>query len=483
MTIKSWMLRQVQGIGAAAGRSDLPGRASAAPETEPRLEGAAGEARARAGLFAEVPIVAADQLGPYAPLIGAVREELEHFVAAHVRLHVVIADRDRFVLTAVGVRSPGGSEPRERLQQFMREFRPEQVKRYLAREVISRLPNAAVIDLSQFAGLSDLEAHGHDADSEYAELLAALRTEPLPTTSPYEISILGRWTEADSQPIAHEGGGRGRATPATPLAGRRTEFDLDDGGGPRRIALHAVVPGRRYILGKGVDSDLRIEGVYTSRRHAELWFERGQWFVGDADSTNGIRVEPPAGSNARTEACGGSGARAGEVRALLLAPGSRLVLSARAEGPPGDYPWLTLHEEAAPRATTDGSEESGATSAGRNDEAPSAAAPDAPAVVASARPTLATPRTAVINAHASEPLLVIRESRPEGERQHLVRASELPISVGRSRGQTLVIDWSHAGVSGRHLEIERFDDEAAHGVVHGDNGVDLGAEHYGPGSQ
>jgi hypothetical protein len=51
-------------------------------------------------------------LGAYAPLIGAVRDELEHFVASHVRLHVVIAERDRFMLTSIGVRSPGGRRRR-----------------------------------------------------------------------------------------------------------------------------------------------------------------------------------------------------------------------------------------------------------------------------------------------------------------------------------------------------------------------------------
>src|SRR5678816_2737176 len=98
--------------------------------------------------------------------IGAVRDELEHFVASHVRLHVVIAERDRFLLTSIGVRSPGGADARELLQQFM----PEQVKRYLAREVIGRLPNAAVIDLSQFAGLADLESGERPGDDdEYRE--------------------------------------------------------------------------------------------------------------------------------------------------------------------------------------------------------------------------------------------------------------------------------------------------------------------------
>lgn len=498
MTVKSWVLQRVQGLGAATGRPDLPSRDTASGR-DPGLDSPAGEARARAGLFAEPPpLASADALGAYAPLIGAIREELERFVASHVRLHVVIADRDRFVLTAIGVRSPAGASARERLQQFMREFRPEQVKRYFAREVIGRLPNAAVIDLSQFAGLSDLEAHGGDAQDDYAELLAALRVDSPTAVAPYEISILGRWIEGDGRSVEGDMNGdgngtargrdRGRATPATPLAGRRAEFDLDDGSGLRQAVLAAVVPGRRYIIGKGLDCDIRISGTYTSRRHAELWFERGQWFAGDAGSTNGIRVEPAAGSGARIDVAGGSGSRAGEPRALPLAAGSRLVFSARAEGPPGDYPWLALHEAGAAVALP-------STLPGTAIQAPlaapvteaeirvSAALPVASAEPAAQRSAPSTPRTAVLTSRAAEPVFVIGEVGVEGAREHLLRASELPISVGRSRAQTLVIDWRHAGVSGHHLDIDRIDGFAAHGVVHGDNGVELGGVHLGPGSR
>ncbi len=81
----------------------------------------------------------------------------------------------------------------------MQEFRPEQVKRYLAREVIGRLPNAAVIDLSQFAGLCDLEAR--EARRRKASTASCWpRSAPRPirrVARPYEVSVLGRWSEND----------------------------------------------------------------------------------------------------------------------------------------------------------------------------------------------------------------------------------------------------------------------------------------------
>jgi pSer/pThr/pTyr-binding forkhead associated (FHA) protein len=453
MSMKSWVLHRVQGAGAAAGRADLPPRRAPrerGPGPDLDTDAHAGDAAPGGPLPSS-----AEDLGAYAPLVGAVRDELEHFVASHVRLHVVIADRDRFMLTAVGVRSPGGAPARQLLQEFLREFRPEQVKRYLAREVIGRLPNAAIIDLSQFAGLSDLEAGQQAHESgEYEELISALRTGPeAPVRQPYEISVLGRWTENDA------------SIPATRLAGARCEFEIDDGDGLRHAALDSVVPGHRYIVGKGDECDIRVDGTYTSRRHAELWLEGGVWHVADAGSTNGIRVEgaPREGGlqTARQVAAPGS------AQAIALREGMRIVLSARAEGPPVDYPWIALRPRlpARPMATM---------------PTPIAALASAPA--AAPQPAPSTPRTAVLAARRVEPVFEITELHA-GARVHAFRRSELPITIGRSRGQTLVIDWSHAGVSGHHVEIDAIDDDVAHGVVRGDNGIDIGDTHLAAGDR
>ena len=459
MSMKSWVLHRVQGIGAAAGRADLPGH-SAGRAREPGLDPDVGVDREASG-FAEPALADVEDLGVYAPLIRAVRDELEHFVASQVRLHVVIADRDWFTLTAIGVRSPGGPAPRELLQRFMQEFRPEQVKRYLAREVIGRLPNAAVIDLSQFAGLCDLDARERAVeDGEYRELLAALRTGPDPAVArPYEVSVMGRWSENDTS-AAVARGQRRDAVPATPLAGRRCEFEIDDGAGPRLAVLSSVVPGRRYVAGKGADCDLRIDGTYTSRRHAELWLERGVWYVADAGSTNGLRVESTDADPARPARS--LPAAAGGAQAIALEPGLRVVLSARADGPPGDYPSLSL------RAA--GSKPAAATSPVA---APLAAASGAPS----------TPRTAVLAVRAAEPVFEIAQSGAAGGRVHAIRRSELPVTIGRSRGQTVVIDWSHEGVSGHHVVVDAIDEHAAHGLVEGDNGIDIDGERHDAGAR
>ena len=64
-----------------------------------------------------------------------------------------------------------------------------------------------------------------------------------------------------------------------------------------------------------------------------------------------------------------------------------------------------------------------------------------------------------------------------------LRPGWLPVSVGRSRSQTLVIDRRHEAVSGHHLDIVDLDNDAAHVVVHGDNGVLLDSVRHPPGSR
>jgi len=61
--------------------------------------------------------------------------------------------------------------------------------------------------------------------------------------------------------------------------------------------------------------------------------------------------------------------------------------------------------------------------------------------------------------------------------------SALPFSIGRSRNQALVVDWTHADVSGRHVEIVALDDDGVSVVVHGDNGVRVDATAYESGAR
>jgi hypothetical protein len=59
----------------------------------------------------------------------------------------------------------------------------------------------------------------------------------------------------------------------------------------------------------------------------------------------------------------------------------------------------------------------------------------------------------------------------------------LPFRVGRSRNQALVIDWAHAGVSGRHFEIVALEESGARIVIYGENGVTVDGTRHGPGAK
>jgi len=390
-----------------------------------------------------------DHLGAYRPLVGAIREELERFVSSDLRLHLAIAERDRYVLTSIGVACVANEESPGLLQRFVREFAPEQVKNYLAREIIARLPNASAIDLSQFAGLNVGGGKPDDADHAYDDLMAELRSDEPAAAHPYEVTLVGRWAEADAR--ARSGGSsRVLASPPTPLAGVKVPIEIEDAAGTRRVELPAAVPGRRYVVGKDAECDIVVDGVYASRRHCEIWLDKGSWWVTDCGSTNGIRVDPPVTSvlerSALLTSAGGDG------KVLAVAPGARIVLSASSRGEPAQYPRLLLH----PRAET--------------------------ARAAAAEP-LHTPVTPIVRAASTGSALTLTVQMASGVRTIDLTPDETPFRVGRSRSQALVIDWAHEGVSGHHVDILEPGEDGARVRVHGDNGVTVGGTAHAPGGE
>ncbi len=449
MKLRRWLFGKVNGLAA---RTDLPRHAPLSPV----LHGEAIETPhairrdPRRGAAEPAPAMsdATTHLGPYAPLIHAIRDELEHFVASYLRLHLAIAERDRYLLTSIDVR-PLGPADEELLQRFVREFRPEQIKHFLAKEVIAGLPNASAIDLTQFAGLN-AERDEDDDDGGYSELLAELRSaKPEAIARSFEVSLIGRWSE-----LAANGGAHARrSAPITPVAGRSVELAIEDAGGSRHVTLPAVVAGRRYAIGKGEGCAIVVDGRYASRRHCEIWLDRGAWWVTDAGSTNGIRVER-GGS-----VLGRSASRAdapGEAAVVEVSAGARIVLSAHGEGGAADYPRVALDVARDAAAAT----------------------PVAPAWSAPA-----TPSTPIAAPRAEHAPLAISAQMASGVRTVELSPSALPFSIGRSRRGGLVIDWAHEGVSGPHLDITAIDDEGVTLVVHGDNGIAIGGASHPRGAR
>ena len=448
MTLKGWMLRKVNGPhkrrdrGGGRDAPSVQGLAAADDGREPSLQDRRVSGRQTMA-----------HLGPYATLIAAVREQLEEFVATHLRLHLAIAEGDRYVLTSIEVECEGGDEDRELLRQFVSEFKPEQIKQYLAREVIAGLRNASAIDLSQFAGLNAAQNDEppEEDDDGYAELIAELRSgAPGSVPRPYVVSLLGRWSSQSDSAAGAPGAtrvsrGRTRLAPSssTPLAGQSFALDIEDAAGPRSVELGSIAPGRSYVVGKDEDCDVVVHGVYVSRRHCELWFDEGAWWVSDLQSTNGIRIEADGVVVARAYPHG-----AERVEAMKLPPGASLVLSAHAKAVPAECPLLALRSlEAAP------------------------ATPEASALTTPIAPSRRRAGTLTVAAHMAS-----------GLKEADVVESALPFRVGRSRNQELVIDWAHDEVSAQHMEIVAIDDAGASVIVHGDNGVTIDGKAYGSGA-
>src|SRR5437899_4810253 len=114
MAVKRWMLGKVN----AGSRRDLPSH-----ERDAARGDAPGAARLRepsVGALDHGPgtIDEAEHLGPYASLIGAIRSELEQFATSQLRLHLAIAERDRYLLTSIELECEGNDHERELLRRF-----------------------------------------------------------------------------------------------------------------------------------------------------------------------------------------------------------------------------------------------------------------------------------------------------------------------------------------------------------------------------
>jgi len=274
------------------------------------------------------------------------------------------------------------------------------------------------------------------------------------------VTLLGRWTETETGAAASARGPEAKnvASPHTPLAGSRLDVEIDDADGHRHLTLSSVVPNRRYAIGKGEGCDIPVNGTYASRRHCEIWLDNGAWWAGDAGSTNGIRVESGQSVLGRAGVIAG-GANAKTV--IEIVPGARIVLSALARGKPGDYPHVLLSQGEV------------------------TVLPATPVSSAGKVPTTAITPIAVMRQRDRQLTreLTLTASMSSGTRTLALGAKAVPVRVGRSRNQDLVVDWTPEGVSGHHIDLTNIDDTGAEVEVHGDNGVTVDGTTHPPGDR
>ena len=123
----------------------------------------------------------------------------------------------------------------------------------------------------------------------------------------YEVSVVGRWSEIDfaSPGPALSAQVQGGATPATPLAGHALR--VRGRGRQRPTARRAAVGDRGSPLHDRQGRGLRLarrRHLYEPPAWRDLARQR-RWWVADAGSTNGIRVESPTGGVERCGAAAG----------------------------------------------------------------------------------------------------------------------------------------------------------------------------------
>lgn len=93
-------------------------------------------------------------------------------------------------------------------------------------------------------------------------------------------------------------GGLGQSTPAADANwdSDRTEVYADSDGGSSVAYLvgenreHYPITTFPFVMGRGSECDLVLQGKGVSRRHAEIIFQSGRFVVNDLESLNGIKV-------------------------------------------------------------------------------------------------------------------------------------------------------------------------------------------------
>src|SRR5206468_7698328 len=84
---------------------------------------------------------------------------------------------------------------------------------------------------------------------------------------------------------------------------------------------------------------------------------------------------------------------------------------------------------------------------------------------------VSTPVTPIAPARRPEGAWTITSHMASGVRTVDLGQGAMPFRIGRSRSQALVVDWAHAVVSGRLLELVALVHAVAAVVVHGGDGV------------
>jgi len=81
---------------------------------------------------------------------------------------------------------------------------------------------------------------------------------------------------------------------AGPGGMRQASLVVEDGEGSTLVRGQALFLPWRATIGRGDDCEIVIDDPHVSARHAEIWHERGQWWLRDLRSSNGTEINGEA---------------------------------------------------------------------------------------------------------------------------------------------------------------------------------------------
>ena len=226
-----------------------------------------------------------EHLGAYRPLIAAISEELERFVATDLRLHLAIAEqrplrahvhRDRAASVPTSTGATAAPLP-PRVRAGAGEALPREGDHRAAAERERHRPLA--VRRPRPGRGSRAAPAGEDA--AYADLLAELRSDAPVVERPFEVTLVGRWSDTARTGAPLRAGKAPAASPVTPMAGAGGRLRRR-GRRRARAALCCRASSRDAATSIGKDRECNVVVVGPLRQSPALRaVARARHVVGD----------------------------------------------------------------------------------------------------------------------------------------------------------------------------------------------------------
>lgn len=374
----------------------------------------------------------APKYGQFQPVVEALQLALEQFAVGELQGHRAINPNLRCRVTLIEIR-PLSEDAATPLRVLLNVHKPDAIAGFIQREILANLPNGRHYDFSMFDGLAPLPFQDSNEQLVDDDPLLAEFGHTNSRAGDYDIGI--QWDAVDIQvakaPVSAE-----PAQEKNPPPLSDDIWFVSDGVTITKQSISPKSPSEAISIGKAENSDILIKGTYVSALHGSLWFDQGQWWYQDKDSTNGSCVRRPRVADVLFPKRGE--ATSSKHGPLAIPTGSRIYLSA-------------IVEDATPFIELPASVSSPEKNAGK---------------IGTPLQPLPPPSSPDVTALA---LLSIGNVDDRAKQSLIV--TTLPFLVGRSSKADWVIPSQHAGLSSEHLKITAIRSDGAHIRILGKTGV------------